>query len=334
MLGYLARRLGAYAVMTFVATSIAYLAAVSFLRPDLRLLAATPRPAPEVVQARLADFGLDPTASAWERYGHWLHGVVTAWDWGNSPGGTPVSAEFVERALVSGRLMLLATLLQIVLGVALGVFCAVRHHRPSDRVITTASFVIACLPAPVAFLWVQMAGIFTNAYASHYLGQRLVYVSGMGSPVPPEGFWAGLGDQAAHLVLPTIALTLLGYGGYHLLQRSVLLDDVDSDYVRTARAKGLTRAQAIRRHALRTSFVPVAQNIAFALPAVFAGAFVVEAVFAWEGLGSYTLDALTRTQDVNAVVASMAFGCVLFAVGAIAADVVIEIIDPRARGVR
>lgn len=286
MLGYLGRRLFGYAVMTFIATSIAYLAAVIFLRPELRYLAATPRPTPEAVRGRLAQIGLDPSATAWERYGQWLHGVLTAWDWGYSPDGTPVGAEFLDRALVSGRLMLLATVLQILLGVGLGQFCAVRYHGLSDRLITTVSFVIACLPAPVAFLWVQLAGIFANAYAEPLLGRRLVFVSGMSSPVPPEGFWARVGDVAAHLALPTIALTMLGYGGYQLLQRAVLLDEVRADYVRTARAKGLTREQAIRRHALRTSFVPVAQNIAFVLPAVFAGAFVVESVFAWEGLAA------------------------------------------------
>lgn len=328
MAGYLLRRMLAYAVMTFVATSIAYLAAVSFLRPELMLAQATPRPTTETVQARLAGYGLDPSLSAFERYGQWLSGVVLRWDWGLSPSGVPIGGEFLQRAAVSGRLMALATIASIVLGVAVGVFTATRQHRVSDRALTTVSFLLACIPAPVAYLWVQMGGIFANAGA----GRRLVYVSGMSSPVPPEGTWARLVDQAAHLALPTIALTLVGYGTYQLLQRAVLLDHVDSEYVRAARARGLTRGQAIRRHALPTSFAPVAQNAAFALPAIFAGAFVVEDVFAWEGLGRYTIEAITRTQDVNAAVASIAFGCVLFAVGAMVADVTAGLLDPRIRG--
>lgn len=246
---------------------------------------------------------------------------------GRSPSGAPIGAEFLDHALVSGRLMLLATVLQIVCGVALGVFAATSHRRLPDRALTTACYVVACVPAPVAYLWVQLGGLELNARA----GRRLVYVSGMSSPVPPEGAAAQAADLAAHLVLPTIALTLLGVGGFYLLQRAVLLDEVEADYVRTARAKGLTRGQAIRRHAVRTSFVPVAQNISFALPAVFAGAFVVESVFAWDGLGRYTLDAITRTQDVNATVASIAFGCALFAGGAVVADAGVSLIDPRVR---
>lgn len=327
MVGYLLQRLLAYALMTFAATSIAYVAAVSLLRPELMLLQVTPRPTVEAVQARLADYGLDPAASVFERYTHWLSGVLLHWDWGSSPNGVPIGADFLQRAAVSGRLMLVATLAQIVLGVALGVYTATRRYRLPDRALTTLSFLIACVPAPVAYLWVQMAGTFANAGA----GRRLVYVSGMASPVPPEGAWARLLDQLAHLALPTVALTLVGYGTYQLLQRAVLLDHVESDHVRAARARGLTRGQAIRRHALPTSFAPVAQNVAFALPAIFAGSFVVEDVFAWEGLGRYTLEAITRTQDVNAAVASIAFGCALFAVGAIAADVTAGLVDPRIR---
>ncbi|MDO5712405.1 MAG: ABC transporter permease, partial [Micrococcales bacterium] len=322
---YLTRRLLHYAAMTFVATSLGYLAAVRVLHPQDRLLQGTPRPTPAQVQARLAAHGLDPAASAWERYAQWVKGVVLHWDWGSGPTGEPISAEFVTRALVSGRLVAIATILQIVIGVALGVYTASRQYRLGDRAVTMLSYLLACIPAPVAFLWVQLGGIAANEAA----GRRLVYVSGIASPVPPPGVAARFVDAAAHLALPTIGLTLIGYGGYQLMQRAVLLDEIGSDYVRTARAKGLTRGQAIRRHALRTSFVPIAQNIAFTLPAVFAGTFVLEQVFAWEGLGRYLIEAITRTQDVNAVVASIAFGGALFAVGAIIADTSVALIDPR-----
>ncbi len=327
MLRYVTARLLNYAVMTFVATSLGYLAAVSVLRPQDRLLQGTPRPTAEQVHAGLAAHGLDPSASAWERYLGWVCGVVLRWDWGLSPNGVPIGPEFVTRALVSGRLVLIATILQIVIGVALGIYTAARQYRLSDRAVTTLSYLIACIPAPVVFLWVQLAGIAANERA----GMRLVYVGGLASPVPADGMLARLADQAAHLVLPTVSLTLVGYGSYQLLQRAVLLDEIGSDYVRTARAKGLTRSQAIRRHALRTAFVPVAQNIAFTLPAVFAGTFVLERVFAWQGLGTYLIEAVTRSEDVNAVAASIAFGGALFAVGAILADTSVAVIDPRVR---
>lgn len=124
MLGRLARRLLDYLVMTGVATSVGYLAAVSVLHPADRLLQATPRPTAGQVQAQLADLGLDPSASVWERYARWVGDVVLRLDWGRSPDGAPIGAEFLTRALVSGRLIVIATLLQIVIGVALGVYGA------------------------------------------------------------------------------------------------------------------------------------------------------------------------------------------------------------------
>ena len=100
---------------------------------------------------------------------------------------------------------------------------------------------------------------------------------------------------------------------------------------RNARAKGLTRLTAIRRHALRTSFIPVAQSIAFQLPAIFVGTFMIETVFAWQGLGRWTLDAIVQTQSVDIAVAGVAFGGLMFAIGAILADLSVAVVDPRAR---
>ncbi len=89
----------------------------------------------------------------------------------------------------------------------------------------------------------------------------------------------------AHYAVPTVAITLVGWGSYQIAQRQYLLDNVNADFVRTARAKGLTRNQAISRHALRVSFIPVAQSIAFTIPAIFAGGFFAEKIFAWPGVG-------------------------------------------------
>ncbi len=323
---YVLRRALSYAGMVWLATSIGYIAAVVALRPRERLLLATPRPTETQVDTRLAAYGLDPHAALATRYLDWLGGVLRG-DWGRSPDGAQVSAQFVSRALVSGRLLLLATVLMVVLGVALGVYAASRAHRLQDRTVTAATYVLSCLPAPVVYLCVQLGAIQVNRAAGH----RLLPVTGMGSPVPPDGVGARLADGAAHLLVPTLALTLVGYTGYQLLQRALLLDDVDADYVRAARARGLTRGRALRRHALRTTFIPVAQSAAFALPAVFAGTFVVETAFAWDGLGRYTLEAITHTRDVNAAVAGIAFGGAVFAVGAILADAAVALVDPRVR---
>lgn len=327
MLIYILRRLANYFVMIFVATTVAYFAAVSFLKPEGPMLNVTPRPTPETVTSRLAAAGLDPRKSPVERYGEWLKNIVFHWDWGKSPNGQPVGQEFFSRALVSGRLVFLAMVLSIIIGVALGIYTASRQYKLGDRLVTYLSYFIQTIPAPVLYLVVQMTGIKVNDVT----GQRIFYVSGIESPDGSDGFLPHLLDLLQHLVLPTVALTILSYVGYQLLQRSLLLDNINADYVRTARAKGLTKAQAVRKHALRTSFIPVAQTIAFAVPSIFAGTFIIESVFAWQGLGNYTLNAITMTQDVNVTVASMAFGGFLFAIGAIIADLSVAIVDPRVR---
>lgn len=326
MIAYLLRRLANYVLMIFVSTTIAYFAAVVFLKPQYVLSQVTPRPTPAQVDARLVAAGLDPHASPVTRYVEWVTGVLHG-NWGMSPFGTSVNDEFFTRALVSGRLVIIATILMIVVGVALGVYTASRQYKLGDRFVTNLSYFISCVPSPVVYLMVQMAAIAANQRS----GSTLFYVSGIKSVPEPEGAWPQIVDQAQHLILPTIALTIVGYTGYQLLQRSMLLDNINADYVRTARAKGLTKSKAIRRHALRTSFIPVAQSIAFSIPAVFAGTFIIEAVFAWQGLGRYTIEAITTTADVNATVASIAFGGFLFAIGAILADLSVAIVDPRVR---
>ena len=144
------------------------------------------------------------------------------------------------------------------------------------------------------------------------------------------GFWEITIDMAAHYIVPTFCMTIFGWAGYQIAQRQYLLDNVNADFVRTARAKGLTRNQAITRHALRVSFIPVAQSIAYQIPMIFAGAFFAETVFAWPGIGKWSIDSISA-QDVNAATVTLAYGSALFAVGAIIADIATTIVDPRVR---
>ena len=113
----------------------------------------------------------------------------------------------------------------------------------------------------VASLLVVAGGLWINDIA----GRRIVYVTGASSQ-NVEGFFPGLVDTGQHLILPTISLVIISYASYHMMQRTLLLDNLNADYVRTARAKGLTRSKAIRKHALRTSIIPVATSVAFFCP--------------------------------------------------------------------
>lgn len=145
-----------------------------------------------------------------------------------------------------------------------------------------------------------------------------------------QGTWNKLVDFGQHLILPTLALLIISYAGYHFMQRTLLLDNLNADYVRTARAKGLTKAQAVRKHALRTSLIPVATSVAFSVPGIFTGAVMTERIFAWNGMGQYFIQTISRN-DVHGAVAVAAFGAAMTAISAILADLLVVALDPRVR---
>ncbi|MEV7418615.1 ABC transporter permease [Streptomyces sp. NPDC089919] len=325
MLRHVLRKTVGWLAMIVVAANATYLLAAWFLDPRSNYKDTRPvRSAAEIDQA-LAPYNLDPRVPLGDRWWHWFADVLLRFDWGKSPVGASVNSEIGFRVLVSGQLVTLATLLSVLLGVALGVSTASRQYGWWDRLTQLVSVLLFNVPTAVAALAVVLAGISLN----QSLGLRFLYVAGEKSPTV-EGAWPTFVDRLQHLALPTLSLTLLGYVGYHLTQRTLLLDAIGSDYVRTARATGLTRARAIRRHALRASLIPTATSVAFSVPAVFTGAVITETVFGWNGMGQYFVQTISKN-DVHGTVAVAAFGAAMTAIGAILADIAVVLLDPRVR---
>ncbi|MCS3426790.1 ABC transporter permease [Leucobacter aridicollis] len=242
-----------------------------------------------------------------------------------SPVGQSVNDQVAFRMWVSAELVLGATVLATLLGIGIGVFTASRQYRLADRIGQATSIITMNIPIVVAAFLVVLLGIWVNGV----LDTRVFFVTGSATP-GLTGFFPILIDTLQHLALPTLALVIVQYASLHFLQRSLLLDSIHADYVRTARAKGLTRQQAIRKHALRTSLIPVATQVAFTIPTVFTGAVISEKIFGWNGIGSYFLDTIAGN-DIHGVVAIAAFGAALTAVGALLADVAVVVLDPRVR---
>ncbi|MBD0863331.1 ABC transporter permease [Gordonia sp. zg691] len=325
MIGYLCRRMATWAVLVFIATNLTYFLATWFLDPRSNYAIRRP-PLPEsVVDATLETYNLNDKTPLLQRWWEWLTGVVLHWDWGSTPVGESVNAEIGFRLMSSVQLLAAATIISTLVGIALGVYTALRQYKFSDRAWQFISIATINLPVPVVGLGIVLAAISVNQFA----GSSVVYVSGASS-VGVEGFFPVLLDRIQHLILPTITLVIVQYAGLHLLQRSMVLDTINADYVRTARAKGLTRGVAVRRHALRTAIIPVAVGIAFAVPAVFTGAVLTETTFGWEGMGRYFVTSI-NTNDVHGVVAVAAFGALATAIGAILADLAVVYLDPRVR---
>jgi peptide/nickel transport system permease protein len=161
---------------------------------------------------------------------------------------------------------------------------------------------------------------------------RLFPVTGMFDPVmfPVMGFWERVGDVLWHLVLPASTLALLAAAAVARFQRAALLDVARQDFVRVARAKGLSEGRVLRRHVLRNALLPVITLFGLALPALLGGAVFVEKVFSWPGMGTLTVDAI-GARDYPLVTAAVIVGSALVTLGSLVADVLYALADPRVR---
>lgn len=322
---FLLRRTANYVAMLFVAVSATYLLASAFMDPRSNYLSRNPRPPMDSINASLTAANINDEDPLLLRYWRWLTDIVLHWNWGLSPDQEPVAAAVASRIGASTQLVTLATVLAIVIGVGIGVYTAIRQYKWQDRVLGGFATFFLVIPTAVLALFVVIAAIYIN----EALGFRLFYVTGLHS-YEGDQFLPWLLDFAQHLILPTIVLTIIGAVSYHLTQRTYLLDTMKADYVRTARAKGLPLHLAIRKHALRTSLIPTAVNVAFSIAAVFTGAVITETIFAINGLGRYFVTTITNN-DINGATCIAAFAGVCALVGALLADVVVAWLDPRIR---
>ncbi|MEV4775023.1 ABC transporter permease [Microbacterium sp. LTA6] len=325
MIKFLLRRLVGWVLMIVIATNITYFLAWNFLDPENNYVGRRPPKTADEIAALLEPRNLSETVPLIERWWNWITAIVLRWDWGLGPTGQSVNEQVAYRMWVSAELVLGATIITTILGIALGVYTASRQYKLADRIGQATSIVTMNIPVVVAGLGIVLLAIGFN----NLVGVRVFYVTGSASQ-GVEGFFPVLIDVLQHVTLPTLGLVLTGYAGIHFLQRSLLLDNIKADYVRTARAKGLTKQQAIRKHALRTSLIPVTTQVAFTIPLIFTGAVLTETIFNWNGMGKYFLETL-NTNDIHGTVAIAAFGALLTAIGAILADIAVVVLDPRVR---
>ncbi|MEM9562254.1 MAG: ABC transporter permease [Actinomycetota bacterium] len=325
MLKFVVRRLLNYLLLLFLATSLAYLIASVALDPTANLDITNPNVNREAIENTLDDYNINPADSPFVRYGRWLEAVVTDWDWGKTPNGESVNQLVGVRAWVSVRLVTLGTIVGIVFGVAAGAWSAVRQYSKADHVVSIASLVFISTPVLVFAVVLQiLATEFNQATGTQFFE----FIGETGRTGDYVG--AGLVDRLQHLLLPTISLSLFSIAVYSRYQRNLMLDTLGADYVRTARAKGLPKGKAIRRHALRNAIIPMATFFAFDVATIFTGAAVTEALFGWHGMGEYLVQSVQR-QDINGITATAAFSGVCVLAGATLSDILIAAVDPRVR---
>jgi peptide/nickel transport system permease protein len=276
--------------------------------------------AADVRKARMALYGLNKPIPV--QYAIWL-GRVVRFDFGDSiKHHRPVIDIIKERLPITITLNFIAFVLTYFLSIPLGVLAAVKHKKIFDRVSSVVLFMLWSLPA----MWVgqMLIGYFCGPTFKNWFPP-----AGLSSNNADQlAFFPWLVDRLWHLVLPVMCLT---YGEFAYLTKQVragMLDNLRADYVRTARAKGLSNFSVISGHVLRNSMIPVITIMATLLPAMLGGSVIIESIFSIPGMGLLAFEAVT-TRDYNVVMAVATIGGLLNLVGLLLGDIAYAITDPR-----
>lgn len=323
---YVVRRFIHYAILSLIATCLAYILASLLLKPADRFYGMNPRPPQASIEASLNALGVNPDVPVLVRLWNWLVNLFTHFSLGETIGGAQVTAEIAARAGASLRLLLIGSILGAIVGVLLGVWGAVRQYRASDQIVTYSSYIVFATPTFVIGVLLMIAATtFNNAVGTQVIRFTGEYTAGI------SGSWWDIAlDRAIHLLLPTIALVLISAASYSRYQRSVMLDVLGADYIRTARAKGLPRSTALVRHGVRIALIPMSTFFAYSFGTLIAGSAMLEIVFSWRGMGQFQLNAVTQN-DINAVAGSTLFVAVLVLLSSTLSEVLYAALDPRVR---
>ncbi|MDB2092847.1 MAG: ABC transporter permease [Clostridium sp.] len=254
-----------------------------------------------------------------ERYVNWLKKAVKG-DFDESLKlRQPVSEIIKDYAWNSFVLAGTAFLLSILIAIPLGIVCATKQYSLADKATTILTFVSISLPSFLLGL------MLINAFS---LKIKLFPIGGMttaGSNLTGVGYYK---DVLIHMVLPVVSLTILQAGSLIRYVRTAMLEVINQDYIRTARAKGLKEKVVIYKHALRNGLIPVITYIGMSLPGLFAGALITETIFVWPGIGRIGYEAILN-RDYTLLMGFNMFMAVLTLMGNLLSDILYAVVDPR-----
>ncbi|MBL3573724.1 ABC transporter permease [Rhodovulum sulfidophilum] len=299
--------------LSLVAASLAIFAAIEVIPGDPAAYMLGLNAAPETVAALRDELGLAGTL--WTRYLDWISGLATG-DMGLSyTYRVPVADLVTERLAVSLPLAAYALALSTAIALPVGLWAAARRGRAADLGIMAATQLGIAVPN----FWFAMLLVLVFAV-------KLRWVSAGGFP----GWEAGFGPGLKALTLPAVALALPQAAILARVMRSALIETLGQDYIRSARAKGLSRAQALRRHAFRNALIPVLTILGLQFSFLLAGAIIIENVFFLPGLGRLIFQAITQRDliVVESVVMLLVFAVILVT---FLVDLAYAAVDPRLR---
>lgn len=255
-------------------------------------------------------------------YFNWLKKTITldfgdSWKW-----GVPVTQKFSEVIGTSFFLSLVAFILQTIIAVPLGILAARKQYSRLDYTVTVLSL-----------LGISLPGFFFGTLLKYIFSVKLGWFDlfgAVGRNHNQLSFWGQVGDSLMHYILPVATLTIIGIGSLMRYTRTNMLEVMNSDYIRTARAKGLSENTVINKHAFRNTLIPLVTILGGSLPGLFGGAMITETVFQIPGIG-YTAFESMKAGDIPFSMFYLMFSAVLVLLSMLITDILYAVVDPRVR---
>ena len=234
----------------------------------------------------------------------------------------PVTQKFGETIWLSFVMGLISFILELVIAIPLGIIAATKQYSRADYAITTFSLVGISLPT---FFFATLLKLFFSVKLGWFdlyglVGRNYAQLSSWGQ------FW----DKANHLVLPITTLVIVSVGSLMRYTRTNMLEVLNADYIRTARAKGLSEHKVVYRHAFRNTLIPMVTIIGGSLPGLFSGALITETLFMIPGIGYASYQAMV-SGDIPFSMFYMTFIAILTLIGNLLSDILYAVVDPRVR---
>ena len=280
-----------------------------------------PNVSEKVRETLRAQYGLDrPLPEQFVKYVSALAHGELGWSFSHERSVSEVLTLALPNTLL---LMGVALVGSFTLGILVALIQVARRGSLADHALSGVSLFFFSMPD----FWLALLALLAFTY-----WLPIFPVGGAVDPVMHEYLgWGGrVVDRLKHLALPALTLTMLAAASVARYQRAALLDVLPADYIRTARLKGLTERQILRRHALRNALLPIISLIGLSFPALLTGAFFVEKIFAWPGMGLAVVNAI-GTRDYPLVIGGVIIGSIMVTLGSILADLLYAWADPRLR---
>jgi peptide/nickel transport system permease protein len=315
---YIIRRLLWVIVLLFVVSAVTFVIFYELPSADPAVLRAGKQPTPELIASIRHTYGLDKPV--YEQYWIYMKKIVTHGDFGYSYANSqPVRQELFNRLPATVSLTLGAMVVWLLIGIPVGIISAVRRRSILDRITMGGSLV--AISAPV--YWLGLVGLYLFA---NDIGIVHIF-DGAGSYVP-------FSENPAHwfgsLLLPWLVLAASFAAFYARLLRANLIEVMSEDYIRTARAKGLSERRVVLRHALRGAITPIVTVLGLDIGILLGGAILTETVFNIPGIGRYAYQGIQRV-DLPVVQGTVLLGTFFIVLANLVVDLVYAVLDPRIR---